>query len=184
MKKIEINKLKKIKKYIDSKAGYDISTKYRGEEVVWFRTVFFKLALETTKSTLVQIGKEVKRDHSTVLHARKNLFDEVLKIDRYLDIYIEYKETFLKLKICNEQRDSIKIKKLTEAYNNSIFIINNLKNKISKNSTLTENEKKYRLLDQSQKEIYDKRVDLILKSFEWKKYNSTFEKIHVGLSSN
>ena len=52
------------------------------------------------------------------------------------------------------------------------------------NSGLTKNEIAYRKLTDSQKSVYDQRVELILKSFEWKEYNTTFETINVGLSSN
>ena len=44
-------------------------------------------------------------------------------------------------------------------------------------SKYTENEKKYRSLTRKQREEYDSRVSLILKSFEWKNKNE-FETIN------
>ena len=45
---------------------------------------------------------------------------------------------------------------------------------------LTENEKAYRKLSDERKEDYDRRASLVLKSYNWKEYNTTFEIINCG----
>jgi len=65
---IELNR---IKSYVDKHTGYDISTRSRKAEVVLFRALYFKLAIDTTSWSLQKIGKIVNRDHATVLHAKK-----------------------------------------------------------------------------------------------------------------
>ncbi len=45
------------------------------------------------------------------------------------------------------------------------------------NKSWTPNEVKYRFLTTEQKRIYDKRVKVILKSFDWKKTEDKYEKI-------
>ena len=65
--------LKMIKDYVDKCAGYDISDKRRDAEIVKFRTLYFKLAKQTTHWSLQKIGNMVNRDHATVLHACKTV---------------------------------------------------------------------------------------------------------------
>jgi hypothetical protein len=51
--------LKMIKDYVDKCAGYDISDKRRDAEIVKFRTLYFKLAKQTTHWSLQKIGNMV-----------------------------------------------------------------------------------------------------------------------------
>ena len=62
--------LKMIKDYVDKCAGYDISDKRRDAEIVKFRTLYFKLAKQTTHWSLQKIADMVGRNHATVLHAQ------------------------------------------------------------------------------------------------------------------
>ena len=74
----------------------DISTKKRGSERVHARWVYFKLARMYTHKSYSVIGREVKRDHATVLHGLKYI-DTDMKDKRFhyvKDIYDKI-ETFL-----------------------------------------------------------------------------------------
>jgi hypothetical protein len=67
----------------------DLSTKKRGHERVHARWVYFKLARMYTHKSFSLIGKEVKRDHATVLHGLKYI-DTDMKDRRFhyvRDIY-------------------------------------------------------------------------------------------------
>jgi len=82
-----MEKLIKIKEYLDKKSGYDISVRNREAEMVNYRTLYFKLATETTTKSSTAIGKIVGRDHATVLHARGRLFDELMtfrKLEKFI----------------------------------------------------------------------------------------------------
>tara|TARA_R110002012_G_scaffold100095_1_gene238614 strand:+ start:3595 stop:4158 length:564 start_codon:yes stop_codon:yes gene_type:complete len=183
-------KLKHIKEYCDKKYGSDISSKLRTNEIVAFRTLFFKLALENTFLSLSEIGKAVNRDHATVMHARDNLFNELMAKERYKDLYFNYSYVVLKELSLSEDDLLTKLDKVTAKLKASYELIESLKKQNKELEEkggvfdLTENEILYRKLGENQKRAYNERTSLILKSFSWKKYNSTFEKIHVGLSSN
>ena len=90
------NELNVIKKYVDDCAGYDISTKSRTTEQVSYRTLYFKIATDTTNFSLSKIGKMVNRDHATVLHAKSNLFDELMRNKRLSRLYDIFKVNVLK----------------------------------------------------------------------------------------
>ncbi len=157
--------LKRIKNFVEKYAGYDISTKLRDAETVKYRTLYFKIASDTTKYTLSQIGKIVNRDHATVLHARKNLFNEFMDIKNFVYIYNQYKINILGKKVNNEYKNIQQYNKLKEKYNDLLAVkipVNNVIN-------LTENENIYRTLSDQDKKIYDERAALVLKSFEWKR---------------
>ena len=89
---IELNR---IKNYVDQHTGYDISTRSRKAEVVLFRALYFKLACDTTNWSLQKIGKIVNRDHATVLHAKKYLFDELMENKYLINLYEIYRVEIL-----------------------------------------------------------------------------------------
>ena len=157
--------LKRIKDYVDNCAGYDISAKLRDAEIVKFRTLYFILATETTYWSLEKIGAMVNRDHSTVLHAKNKMFIEIMNDRNFKKMY----DIFIK-KIMGESKKYIK---LNEDYNTLLFEYNFLLS----SSNLTENEKEYRQLEFKEKEAYDERAALVLKSFKWKARNEQAEVI-------
>ena len=69
-------KLQEIKKLTILELGVDINIKSRAREVVFARAVYYKLCREFTKQPLSAIGREVGKDHATVLYGI-NLFDNV-----------------------------------------------------------------------------------------------------------
>lgn len=164
--------LNEIYNFINDKFRLDISDKKRSNHYVDLRTLFFKMATDYTSATVHEIGSVVKRDHSTVVHARNNLFDYVMSKTVIKEAYNDF------FGIENEEKSSVttltSLKKIAES--KKMEAINN--------SGLTKNEIAYRKLTDSQKSVYDQRAELILKSFKWQEYNTTFETIEVGLSSN
>ena len=175
-----MDELIKIKEYLDKEAGYSIGLKDRYSEIVMFRTLYYKLAIETSKQPLIVIGKLVNRDHASVIYARKNLFDELMTIDRFRDIYFEYRKNILGLQITEEYKNETQYNELKENYNKSLEIIQEFKRKERESDGLTQIEKEYRNLKPEQQAIYNQRVKPILNSFKWKKYNSEFETINCG----
>lgn len=169
-----MEKLQRIKKYVDQCAGYDISTRSRKADAVLYRTLFFKLATDNTHKTLSDIGKVVNRDHATVLHARKKLFDYLMSIPDYSKLYDIYKIDYLGQKITEQYQNIEQYNKLKEKYNNLLVT------KIPKNFgfLLTENELAYRKLEEEEKKDYDKRADLVLKSFEWKRKDEERKEVY------
>ena len=126
-------KLDKIKEIVEIETDSDLKVKSRQREIVYARSIYYKLCKTHTRATLSSIGKSVKKDHATVLHGLR-LFDDVItkyedaqdykrihgKLDRMfrnkstsierfvdpLNYYREkYKETLLELrKVRNEIR--------------------------------------------------------------------------------
>ena len=82
--------LGRIKTFIESYAGYDIATRSRKAEVVMFRTLYFKLAMESTFWSLKKIGEIVNRDHATAIHSR-SMFDEIMRNNQIKKLYDKYK---------------------------------------------------------------------------------------------
>jgi len=160
--------LKRIKDYVDYCAGYDISSKLKDKEIVKYRTLYFILATETTYWSLQKIGQMVNRNHATVIHAKNKLFSEVMNNANFKKRY----DFFIK-KIMGESKKYIK---LNEDYNKLLFEYEFL----FSSSNLTDNEKKYRQLDINEKESYDERASLVLKSFKWKARNEQAEVISCG----
>ena len=126
-------KLDKIKEIVEIETDSDLKVNSRQREIVYARSIYYKLCKTHTRATLSSIGKSVKKDHATVLHGLR-LFDDVItkyedaqdykrihgKLDRMfrnkstsierfvdpLNYYREkYKETLLELrKVRNENR--------------------------------------------------------------------------------
>lgn len=157
--------LKRIKNFVERYSEYDISAKLRDTEAVRFRTLYIKIATETTECTLKQIGEVINRDHSTILYARTTLFDELMTIKRFVNIYNQYKMNVLGHKVDEKYLDEQQYNKLQEKYNDLLAFkipVNDVVN-------LTKNEHIYRTLSDADKKIYDERAALVLKSFEWKR---------------
>lgn len=168
---IELNR---IKSYVDKHSGYDVSTRSRKAEVVLFRALYFKLANDTTSWSLEKIGKIVDRDHATVLHARKNLFDELMKNKHLSNLYEIYRIEVLGQQVDTYYKDVEQYNRLKEKYNDLLAL------KIPKNLgyELTKNETAYRKLNKEDKNIYDERAELVLKSFEWKRKDEQREEVY------
>jgi hypothetical protein len=177
-----MDELKKIKEWLDAVAGFDIGSRCREDIHVDFRSLFFMLALDTTYENLGVIGSVVNRSHAAVIHSRDNLFEQLRKNKRFSKLFREYKRIGLdeggSVDLTTEEQLDLLQKEHYEAQH-KIAVLEKL---VGEKAFLTKNEIKYRELTPKQQEIYNERADLVLKSFNWKKYNSTFEKVYVGLT--
>jgi hypothetical protein len=176
--------LKRIVTYIEATADVNISTRSRKRHLVELRGLYFKLALETTNYSCQKIGKMVDRDHASVLHSRKYVFDKIMLDHTILDIYHNYKVEVLCQQVTEYYKNQKQFNILKNKYNTLYSRYGSLKTRYNNvmqgfDDELTDNEKGYRKLSKINKYEYDRRVDLILKSFKWKEQNQTGE-IIVG----
>lgn len=162
--------LNDIYEFVNNHFKVDIADRKRSNHYVALRALYFKIASETTLATYDAIAEVVNRDHSTFIHAKDNLFNYIMKNPDVKDAYNVY------FGIETKDLNHVTMSKLREIVEE--------KRENNNNVVLTRNEIAYRKLTDSQKSVYDERVSLILKSFGWKEYNSTFETINVGISSN
>jgi hypothetical protein len=169
------NELNVIKKYVDDCAGYDISTKSRNTEQVSYRTLYFKIATDTTNFSLSKIGQMVNRDHATVLHAKSNLFDELMRNKRLSRLYDIFKVNVLKNEVDDHYKKEQQYEDLKQKYNELLAYKESLNERLISNDLLTDIEKEYRTLSLSEQEDYDKRASLIIKGYKWKKQNQEAE---------
>ena len=128
-----------------------------------------KMTFESISDFFVANGKSY--DHSTAIHSckmyptyrkyNKNLYE----LEKLFVVYdeVEYEE------ISSMQLIMKRNKELEE-------LLRDLKENISLYD-LTNNEKEYRELGRKQRETYDERASLVLKSFEWKARNEQAEVI-------
>lgn len=179
--------LKKIITYIETTADVNIGTRSRKRHLVDLRALYYKLALETTNYSYEKIGKMVDRDHASVLHARKNTFFNIMNDHTILDYYHNYRVEVLGQQITEHYENQKQYNILKNKYNNLYSRYGSLKSRFNNlmngmSAELTDNEKGYRKLSRKNKLEYDKRVKLILKSFNWKEQNQTGE-IIIGSGS-
>lgn len=91
-------KLQDIKNFIDTEFDIDISKNTRKREYVEARCLYYKLAKEYTKLTLERIGAVLNRDHATVLHGLKNVWDHALVTNEDVyDTYYKFKDMMAEL---------------------------------------------------------------------------------------
>ena len=66
-----------IKKAVESAFNTCISVKSRKREIVYMRSIYYKLCKDFTNESLDAIGKQVNKDHATVLNGLK-IFDNII----------------------------------------------------------------------------------------------------------
>ena len=82
---------KEIIDFINAELKIDITKKKKTNQYVFARTVYYKLAKELTSLPLEEIGRQVNKDHCSVIHNLKN-FEEVVKRKELKKIYDTFKE--------------------------------------------------------------------------------------------
>ena len=82
---------KEIIDFINAELKIDITKKKKTNQYVFARTVYYKLAKELTNLPIAEIGRQVNKDHCSVLHNLKN-FEEVVKRKELKKIYDTFKE--------------------------------------------------------------------------------------------
>jgi len=81
-------KIQEIKELVENNTNIKLGMRNRKREVVYARSIYYKLCKEHTRESLSTIGKTVRRDHATVLHGVK-VFDQ--QISFYKDANEYYK---------------------------------------------------------------------------------------------
>ena len=77
--------------FINKETGIDITKRKRTNEYVFARTVYYKLARELTNLSLEEIGRQVNKDHCSVIHNLRN-FNEAIKRPILKRVYTAYIE--------------------------------------------------------------------------------------------
>jgi hypothetical protein len=80
------NKLVSVKRIVENEIGERIDTRNRTRYLTYARAVYCKTGRDMGLS-LSAIGKEIKRDHATVLHSLNNIFDFAMQDPYYRRLY-------------------------------------------------------------------------------------------------
>jgi hypothetical protein len=80
------NRLVSIKRIVENEIGERIDTRNRRRYLTYARAVYCKAGRDMGLS-LSSIGKEIKRDHATVLHSVNNIFDFAMQDPYYKRLY-------------------------------------------------------------------------------------------------
>lgn len=113
---------KEIIDFINTELNIDITKKKKTNQYVFARTLYYKLAKELTNLPISEIGRQVNKDHCSVLHNLRN-FDEVIKrkeLKKIYDIVREFplqekRTTYTQALIQNEQLKA-EIKNIKQKY--------------------------------------------------------------------
>lgn len=112
MKKLQ---LKHIRRIVEDKTHLKLAQRCRRREYVEARHIYCLLAYKHTKFPLARIGKEIKRDHTTVLHSLKRA-KEFIEYDREFKLKFNNLENkFKRLSKNNFERYLTKEDKLQNA---------------------------------------------------------------------
>tara|TARA_R100001463_G_scaffold62012_3_gene114886 strand:+ start:280 stop:873 length:594 start_codon:yes stop_codon:yes gene_type:complete len=178
--------LKLLKKQVENVCCIeDITIRSRKRHFVDARKMFCHIARRKTKLTYGVIGDMVKIDHATVIHSIKKA-DLHLEMDvNFLNAYNEIESKMPQVRnISFSQIDGVyelknQISKLTTELTKKDYEIEILKDKLNKvlfnndKKIYTNNEIRYRLLNDENKTTYNTRVDAILKMLEIKDTKET-----------
>ena len=164
--------LKRLRKLIEKDFGNRIDGKTRTRDLSYARAVFCKVAREHLPElySLQTIGNEINRNHATVMHNIKNVFDHAVSEERFRTMYanlVEYygadkkakHETLQSIKSSSQQLKELEFdyRTLQQRYNN---LANN--NKII-------NDMIEGLNEEDIKEVYDK-LSLFVKAMKSRVY--------------
>ena len=175
----------KVSYFLESATGINLYEKSRKRDIIEHRALLchilrFKLNMrwETISRFVESKGKNY--DHATAIHAAKMY--PIYKKSRFN--YFENLESNFVIKNPSEYNHIPNIEILKKEFKS---LEKNYKKELEKNKKLKEqfskyttNEKNYRKLNKNQKEIFDERAAIIIKSFEWKQNNSEYEIINCA----
>lgn len=87
--------LERLKGTIEKQIGRRIDTRERHTDLAFARSVFCKIAREelTEFYSLSKVGKAIDRDHSTVMHSIKTVFDYAMQDKRFRELYEDIVDT-------------------------------------------------------------------------------------------
>ena len=70
--------MKIIRQVVEKETGINLDSPKTNRDVVYARTIYFKLCRVKTNKTLSQIGKSLNKHHSSVLHAINNIWPYIM----------------------------------------------------------------------------------------------------------
>ena len=165
-------------------SGIDIYKQTRKNEYVEHRALLCYILRNKLDMRWHSISDFIKSkgksyDHATAIYSNKMY--TIYKQSNF-DYYDKLESQFIvrsQLQYSQLSRLEI-IEKKHQALEKDYFKAIEKLNKLTKESSLTHNEKKYRNLEEDQKTMYDERAALVLRSFEWKQNNSEYEIINCA----
>ena len=171
---------------LKSLSGVDVFEQTRKRHVIEHRSLLcyilrtkLDMRWESIKKFIESKGKPY--DHATAIHAVK-MYSVYKKDNKKL---LELESHFIvRNRIEYNQISAMEVMqkkhiRLEKDYFKSLEKIDSYK-KSSDSLGLTQNEKTYRTLSRKEKEAYDERASLVLKSFKWKARNEEAEVITCG----
>ena len=112
--------LKQIREAVENHLQINLASRKRDREHSDGRALFYKLSREFTHSSLYTIGREVDRDHSSVIHGINNIFMHVDQ-DLYEQLRIELQTpTKYFTNIIRARRDNIIVTNKNYNYENQL----------------------------------------------------------------
>ena len=171
---------------LKSLSGIDVFQQTRKRHVIEHRSLLcyilrtkLDMRWESIKKFIESKGKPY--DHATAIHAVKMYSvykkdnKKLLELESHFTVRdrIEYNQISA-MEVMQQKHIA-----LEKDYFKSLEKIDNYK-KTSDLLGLTQNEKTYRTLSRKEKETYDERASLVLKSFKWKARNEEAEVITCG----
>ena len=171
---------------LKSLSGIDVFQQTRKRHVIEHRSLLcyilrtkLDMRWESIKKFIESKGKPY--DHATAIHAVKMYSvykkdnKKLLELESHFTVRdrIEYNQISA-MEVMQQKHIA-----LEKDYFKSLEKIDSYK-KSSDSLGLTQNEKTYRTLSRKEKETYDERASLVLKSFKWKARNEEAEVITCG----
>jgi len=130
----------------------------RKKENIIIKHSFFVVATELTSLSLAAIGSILNKDHSTVLHAKRNHNDNMRFLSNYKNIYNSiYKSLCLNLEVYRDVEDAESIIELKELRFRLVQISQKLRNTMLDASELNSKNK---LLMNHNKSLHDRNIRL------------------------
>jgi len=152
--------LQEIKHLVEKELELNLAYKTRKREYVFARAVYYRLCKEFTKCSLTAIGKEVNKDHATVIHGLKVFKSFQSFPNMYQSELRAYKNIYPALKIVSDELK--KPETLLERITNERQEMMNERNKsIQDYNTLKDKHNKLlKYFSKYEKNAYDKYAEI------------------------
>lgn len=139
------SKLKEIRRVIEKQVGHPLDLNSRKRDVILARALYYRVARDffngDSRFSLSAIGKELGKDHATVLHSLRKVGDYVMIDDHYRAIYDMAMNTIKRTSVEDESKDVAR----------SGYVKKFMRLKKKNSDLVLENERLQRLLDEASK---------------------------------
>jgi hypothetical protein len=99
-------KLKEIIDFVNHDLDLDMNKRTRTRDVIYARTLYYKLAKEHTKQSLASIGKPLRKDHATVLHGLNKVWHNAVLHGEYIEDCYNRFNRIVKLAKAKEEKEA------------------------------------------------------------------------------